>query len=398
MTVQFLINRIFPSTTAHPAGRQHDKAELTQAQARLPHRCRRHAWRVSAWLCGLAALWGQASAAQAQSFDRCVADGAATLKAAGATPWGASSRAFLSENEVYSEFLTLPKAGCVGFFAVGHQEVRDLDLMIHSWDGKLLAEDISVESYAYLRVCGKRAQRIVLTLRMYKGRGEYRLMRFQDAPPRIADLNARIGACFARKPGVKRPLAQVGPEPPGWSDTDALAALGQRLAGLGYRRSGPSIKGKLLARGRSFRMVRLGQAGCYAVAAVGHDQRVDVDLVAYDRRGQLLARDTSDTPHALVKLCVGAAAAIPVEVRMFAGSGAWRLQPFLLHDRASRGQRAWRDAKSRIRYAETLAQMRRHGLTGEVLGYGEVRDGEATALPVDMQAGRCYALGALTEG
>ncbi len=347
--------------------------------------------RAAAWLalCSLCA----STAAADDTLRACVDEAAQAMEARGARRVGETVVGFLREGEARSVPFTLEEAGCVGVLAVGHRRVHDLDLVLQTDSGMTLAEDVEVDARPYLRFCGAAGLRLVATVQMYKGRGEFRLVRFADAPATLPDLHRTLGGCFAGGGGMRRASADVGPAPPGRALPERLARLDGDLGDLGYRALGLERSGSLSAPQREAHPLSLEAGRCYAVVAVGDLGVADLDVSIRTAAGRELARDVARDAAAVTRLCVGAAEPLVAEVRMFQGSGAYRLRVMALDERRTGERPPGVEGFARIGHAELRARMTARGMAARPLGWGLIGPGQALGMPVELEAGKCYAFG-----
>lgn len=336
-------------------------------------------------------------AGAADPLARCVEQAVEVLREEGASPMGEPTVRFMVEGESHNEAIELEDRTCIGVLAVGREGVRDVDLTLYTDSGIALERDVSISPYAWVRFCGAEGLRLVTSVRMYKGRGEVRILRVADAPRRLPDLNGLVGACFAAGTGVQRPGAEVGPEPPGPSVDDELERVDRRLRRLGWTPRQQLERGALRNRQRARRRVRLEAGRCYALAAVGGPRVRDVDLVVASPRGRPVARDVERKRNAVAKTCTRDAGVHVVEVRMYEGEGPWGLRLYELDEPPAGRRPPGLEGRTRIPYVETGARMRERGMRVRPFAWGYGAPGVSLAVPVRLEAGRCYAFGGVTS-
>jgi hypothetical protein len=310
---------------------------------------------------------------------------------------GSPKVGFLTEGDSESEAFTLGGQGCVGVLAVGRGRARDLDVMLHTDSGIALDRDVSIDPFAYVRYCGAEGLDLVATVHMYKGRGEYRLVRIKDAPRLLPDLGGLVGRCFASETGVRRPSADVGPELPGPSLEAAATQVAKELRGLGYEPQGPAKSGTLGQSQSDRRVVSVPEGRCYAAAVVGGPQTSDLDAMVRGPGGSPVARDVSQTRHALMKFCTDRPGKHVVEIRMYEGAGPWRLQLYELAEPKEELKPPGLSGPSRVPFAETIARIRSRDMEPKPLTWGMLGPGQSLAVPVRLEAGRCYAFGGVAS-
>lgn len=323
----------------------------------------------------------------------CVDAALGLIRQQGSTAWGEARASFLLEGGSDTEVVELPSDGCFGFFAVGHRRVQDLDIALFTETGLALERDVAVDAHPYVRYCGARGLRLAVVVNMYKGRGEYRLVRLANAPARLPDLNRAVGHCFAEDAGVTIPMADVGPEPGSADAPGTLAALGRELEALGYRAQGEVMTGRLPQRQGDARNVRLAAGRCYAIAAAGGPGVGDLDLFVRAPGSETVERDVARDRDAVVRVCSEDDAEHMVQVRMYEGEGDWALRVFALEEPPANVRPPGLEGSARIPFAEIVARMRARGMQARPLAWGALWPGAALSMPLSLEAGRCYAIG-----
>jgi len=325
-------------------------------------------------------------------LEQCVEAAVSAIEEGGARRVGETAVGFLDEGDSHSVELTLEEETCVGVLAVGHHRVHDLDLVLHTDTGLALEQDVEVDARPYIRFCGAEGLSLVATVHMYAGRGEFRVVRFVDAPPTLPDLNRTVGRCFATAGGMRRPPGAVGPEPEGRSVAESMAALTSELGELGYRPHQQQERGSLGPRQRDAHGLRLEGGRCYAAAAAGGEHTLDLDVFVRTPAGREVARDVARDRNAVARLCVESTGVHVVEVRMYHGRGDYALQVFVL-DEPPGVRPPGLEGRARVAHAEVSARMDAHALSPRPLAWGMIGPGQALYMPVQLTAGRCYAFG-----
>lgn len=303
---------------------------------------------------------------------------------------------FLLEGTSETSIFELEADTCVAYLGVGHRRVQDLDIALHTESGIALAQDVELDAHAYVRYCGGAGLRMTVTTLMYKGRGEYRLLRFLDAPASLPDLNRAVGGCFASRMGLRHPPADVGPEAPGLSAEEAGAAVRQTLGDLGYRPHLPPRALRLVERESASEAVSLPSDRCFAAVAAAGPGVADVDLAVRGGDGRPLGRDRERGSHAVARFCVDAAGEHLVDVRVVRGAGDVRVEVLALDE--PRGPRPnGVDGAARAPYAEVVARLTRHGLRPRALSWGLLSPGRSLSMPVRLEAGRCYGVAGVPD-
>ncbi len=333
----------------------------------------------------------------ADSLAACVAPAIDAAVAAGARPSGDPWIGFMREGESRSLSVRLPTAGCYGFLGVGHRRVRDLDLYVHTEGGMQLTRDVAIDARPYVRYCGAEGLRLYVTARMVAGQGEFRVVTLADGPPSISDVERLLAGCAAGGGSIGE-AGGVGPDPPQSTGQLSIDALTQRLAPLGYRRSGALVQAQVQAMNRDRRTVHLDGGRCYAVAAVGGTTAVDVDLALFSGEGRPLSQDNDRDRDAIVKLCPNVSVDVLAEVRIYRGGGDYGLQTFALDEPPPQSRPLGVEGAARIGYAEVSALLSHRGMDVQPLAWGNVVPGETLGMPVTLTGGECYAIAGVASG
>lgn len=333
------------------------------------------------------------TAPSTDSLAECARAASDTLEAAGARPAGQLRRQFLLTSQTESLPYVLAEDGCVGFLAVGHRRVQDLDLALHTDGGTFLSRDIATNASPWVRFCGAAGLRVVVTVYMYKGRGEYRLMAFDNAPERLPDLNRSLGACFASSAGLRSGAPDLAEEPALPTASDSAERTRLDLADRGYRLEGPPRVSRLAPRAEERRSVPLVAGRCYAIMASGGRGVLDLDLTLRDEAGREVASDDGRARDAAVGLCPERSTTYQALVQMHDGSGEYALQVFALDE--SQAPPEGIDGDARLAFGELAAVLAERGMRARPLAWGAGAPGRSLTLPVELEVGRCYALAAV---
>lgn len=334
--------------------------------------------------------------AAAQPGDRlreCMDHALDSLAAQGGRLHGEPEVGFLRPRESRSFRHTLERPGCVGFLALGQRGIDDLDLLLHTDTGLSLVDDVGTDSHPYVRYCGGPGLSLMVTVHVYAGQGEFRLARIDGGPATLPEGVWGSAGCFAPAGGIRRPAAEIGPEPPGPTVDEALAALEARLAASGWRSTGSAVRSQLGTREAESQPVPLQHGRCYAVSAVGGPDVVDLDLALGPEGGPLIAQDESRARDAMLKVCVERPGSWRAEVRMSMGQGAYALVVYELDEPRSGNPMPGVTGSTRIPFVEVRTRIAAHGMTPRPLAWGMLLPGQSLNMPVRLEAGRCYAFG-----
>jgi hypothetical protein len=345
------------------------------------------------------ALLALANVAEAQAPGRtlaqCVERVVNAAREQGARPSGSPRVDFMLTGDHRSYEHELPGEGCLGMLAVGHRAVQHLALAMYAPSGRMLAQNPERGAHAYARFCGEAGRRVVTEVRMLDGEGEFHLVPLWNAPPGLDALESVMESCMHT--GDPRPdPVDVGPEPLGPPIDVEMLAVAKQLSSLGYRQEGGVLFGGLPERRREVRRVMLGGGNCYALAAVGDGDVEDIDmrLLWMTDTTSLVAADVTRRRDAVVKVCPEQDGVYVLDVRMYRGSGRYVVQSFGLKEPAAPPPPGV-EGGTRIPYAEMLAKVSDHGMKVAPLTWGMLQPGTTQTVPVEMQKGRCYAIGAI---
>lgn len=315
----------------------------------------------------------------------------AELERAGVRPLGETVIEFLPEDRLGSTRLRLENEGCVGVLAIGHSLVSDLDLALYTSGGIELARDVQMDAHPYVRYCGAAGLEIVAVVHMFKGRGEYQLQAFDNAPASLPDLNRTIGGCFASSGGFRSAPVDVGTEPSGVPLDRAVELRTTALAALGYRALPTADQpGTLEGRDREVVALELAPHACYAIAALGGTGVLDLDVYVRSLNGAEVARDDRRERDGVAKFCAGEDPRVLVEIRMFDGGGEYVVRVFRLAEPPGELP-VGITGRARVAYAEALSILRSRSFEARPLAWGFLLPGRALAMPFRVTAGRCYA-------
>jgi len=326
---------------------------------------------------------------------QCISSATTALAEGGAAPLSPPARDFLTEGQSRSFPFVLERTECIGFLAVGHQRVHDIDLVLMTEGGVVLGQDANVDARPWVRFCGAEGLRIVVTMLMYKGQGEVALLPFRGAPPQLPDLGRTVGGCFATSGGTRRPATRIGAPPPGPSLAEATATLNEELAALGYRPVGDAQQGELSEGFREARSVPLEGGRCYAVTALGDERVADIDLFVRTTSGLEVGRDDARRSAAVVRLCPSRSGELVADIRMYSGAGVYALRTYIL-DEPTEPLPLGVEGNARGRWAEVVSRFATRGLAPRPLAWGMLVPGQNLSIPVDLVAGRCYGFSSVT--
>lgn len=286
------------------------------------------------------------------------------------------------------------RGGCLGFVAVGRENLQDIDLWVHNTAGVRLAQDLRDDAHPYVRVCPRANDELFVIVRAAQGAGEVGVLTVVDppvVPPDLATvLGVRASGTFT---GPRTPRAAIGDDPAAPDVTHALDRWIQRLNLLGYRQIGGAITGTLEMQRQQEHTVPLNAGACYAIVAAGDQNVEDLDLRVIAPTGNVLGQDVATDSHPVVKICPAISGPHRVQVRMYAGAGRYALATLVMDPAIDLGDDVV--GLARAHAFELAAQGRRHGmvLLSPPVRYAVV-PGVVASIPVRLRAGRCYLFGA----
>jgi hypothetical protein len=278
---------------------------------------------------------------------------------------------------------------CLGFVAAGAKFAQAIDLTVLAPSGRVLARGAPRTTLPYAVHCGKPGDVAFVSVRMTDGQGEVAYAALTDARPVLSDL-ARCAAL-----GAPRPAAlELGSEPTARPLEDELTALGSELAEAGYIPDGLVAFGALLSGQHEARLIALDAQRCYALAAIGDSDVIDLDLRVFAQgvAPKPLSADTSRRRNALVKLCTDDRTRHVLDTAVFQGEGGYVVQAFRLTEPE---HAPGIDGQARLSYGEQSARMLARGFRPEPVTTGLVAPNERLRVPMPVEAGRCYAFGAV---
>ena len=313
----------------------------------------------------------------------------------GAKPSGVPAVDFMLAGDQRSFRFAFPQDGCLGVLAIGHRQVQHLGLSLYAPSGRVLAQAADRGAHAYARFCGDGGRELVSEVRMLDGQGEMHVVPFWNAPASIDALESVLERCMHTGDARPDPV-DVGPEPLGPPIDVEMMSVAKQLGSLGYELEGGVLFGGLPERRREVRRVILGGGHCYALAAVGDGDVEDIDmrLLWMAETTALVAADTTRRRDAVVKVCPEQDGVYVLDVRMYRGAGRYVVQSFGLQEPIGPLPPGVQGG-TRIPYAEMQAKVRERGFELEPLTWGLLQPSESQTVPIEVQAGQCYAIGAI---
>lgn len=314
------------------------------------------------------------------------------FRARGAASVVELTRSFLFEGQSLSRAETLQGDGCVGFFALGLGEVRDVDVGLYTRAGQRVAEDIAAAPYAYARVCGTRGLELYVSATLYAGRGQLVLFRVEGAPRELGRLPKLPLAVAAG--GRLEELRSVGAAADELSAETTLLQEERASLAVGYLPAGPPRALEVRAgAARGQLLLRAGR--CYRVSAIVPFSR-GIALEVEDAGATRWSSQASAEERATLALCAlrDGAHEVRVQARTMRGSALVRA---FEHTRvqAERVRELGPAIALGIAEAEYVARAR--GFELSLLGSAWVEGGAPLVWPLSLERAGCYALAAVSE-
>lgn len=307
--------------------------------------------------------------------------------------------AFAREGALSGFSLAIDRPQCVGLVGVSPDGVRDLDLFALDASGSELARDDRGNAHPYLRVCLRAPGSLRVLARATQGNGQVAVLVVSSPPivaPPLEDVLGTHPAGLAS--GPRTPRGMIGRDPA----RPAPAELARRLASTyvtrGWRALGGAVDGSLAQQEVATREVSLEAGGCYLVQGVGGDGVDDLDLAVHAPDGELIAQDLALDALPVVRFCAERSGAHQVEVRMYAGAGAWSLLTLAMPTPRNPSAPRDLDPVARARWSELALEAEARGMTPAAPAIRGAPWGSLSqAIPVQLVAGRCYLAGVAAD-
>ncbi|MBK8169215.1 MAG: hypothetical protein IPK60_02585 [Sandaracinaceae bacterium] len=303
----------------------------------------------------------------------------------------AVSRAFLREGESRSFQQLFTTADCVGFFALGQREVRDLDLFLHTDTGIMLVQDVGEDAHPYVRYCGGVGLSVYVTARMYQGQGEIDLVRIDHAPPSLGDIDTSLGECVVPVGGMHSARPNLGEAPPSLAPREALQRAHNTFLAKGFVAIGQTRSGSLDVGNDAMIPVPLTRGACYAAVVEAEASVQSIEVVVLSAVRQPLAFAPDHGVSASVVFCLDDPGTPTLVVRTSRGRGSFVAEFLQLNDRGVLIPPGV-DGIGRANFVQAMNTMAASGLSGAARAWGFLQAGESMRFPLELQAGVCYGL------
>lgn len=322
------------------------------------------------------------------------------LRGRGATALAERWSEFVPRGTMRGFSLTTDRPQCLAFVGVSPEGVSDLDLFVVDAQGTELARDDRADAHPYARVCTRRAgERLHIFARAAAGSGQVAVL-VVTAPPLVAPPldDALGGVPTGLVTGPRTPRGAIGGDP----HRPAPEVLVERLLAPYLAQSWAPVGAPGSGRLRRQEVGRWSfsaeEGRCYLVQGVGGDGVDDLDLVVHGPDGAVAAQDVALDATPAVRFCAEQRGEHPVEVRMYAGSGAWAVRAVEAPSPRASVPPADLDATGRARHRELVLEAEARGMSpaGEALR-GAPWGSLTQTLRMPVEAGRCYLVGAAAD-
>jgi hypothetical protein len=223
---------------------------------------------------------------------------AAAFVERGARPLDAEWSSFVAPGEAQVARVTIDRAQCIGFVAVGPAALRKIALRVHDASGVLLGEH-SDDAHPYVRLCARDESRMTLVVRAVEGQGQVALLLLAQPPLVAPDLERALGE--HREGGLtgpRTPRAAVGADPTIESATDALDRHRARIAPLGYRPLSPPTVATIDRRAPMDQRYDFEAGRCYGIllATEGNTDSLTIEVRDPEARPLIAPRPIDRDP------------------------------------------------------------------------------------------------------
>ena len=321
------------------------------------------------------------------------------LRQQGYAPVGPATHASLEPNALTAYAMDVRRGHCyvVAVFGVPGS---DPNLVMLDPAGRDIGHDVRPNEHPWVSFCAARGGRFVARVQMARGTGEYYFSPYVVRGRRPADLTAFFGGS-----ATTTATASIDDE-----TVQRLQALDQQLGGESFTRVGEPSGLVLGEREERVFQLSLEQGRCYAFGTLGGPGTADTDVFLQDGSGQRLQADTSTERDALIRYCSPETTQYTLQVRLFRGQGSVFTVAYA-QPPAAGGTASSEPAEPVIsevaREGEGLdenfalldADMRARGY--ESFGepqHGELGESAEQLFGVDLEGGKCYAMGRPTRG
>ncbi|MFO0627895.1 MAG: hypothetical protein U0325_20120 [Polyangiales bacterium] len=322
------------------------------------------------------------------------------LRARGAVALADRWSAFIPRGALRGFSLATDRPQCLGFVGVSPEGVADLDLFVLDAQGAELARDDRADAHPYARVCSRRAgERLHVFARAAAGSGEVAVL-VVTSPPLVAPPldDALGGVPTGLVTGPRTPRGAIGADPHRPAPESLVDRLLAPYLAQAWSAVGAAGNGRLRRQEVGRWTLPAEEGRCYLVQGVGGDGVDDLDLVVHGPDGAVVAQDVALDATPAVRFCAEQRGEHPVEVRMYAGSGAWAVRAVEAPTPRGAGTMVDLDATGRARHRELVLDAESRGMAPAAEPVRGAPWGSLTqTLRMPVEANRCYLVGAAAD-
>lgn len=285
---------------------------------------------------------------------------------------------------------------CYAVFVIGNPPA-DIDLSVVDPGGTQLGFDVHPDPRPWLVVCPRTEGRMIARVQTTaSASADYFYAAY--AAPRGSSVSL---ASVLRTPGGRgmtggATVASGGGTAPatGGGLVENFRLLDNDMRARGYEPYGEPTRGSLTQGQTREIPIQLETGRCYAILAAGDTAVRDLDLLLLDSAGRQIDRDRAPDARPTVRVCATASGSFNMQVRMFAGTGAFAYQAYRW-PRGTSGPFGLRGLIY-VRLAEVTALLQVDGYGPDDAidpGRGTLRSqGSSADETVTLQSGECYAV------
>jgi hypothetical protein len=313
------------------------------------------------------------------------------LEARGAHEVTEVARTFLFEGSATVVDARSSAQTCMGVLALGHGDVRDLDLALYTRSGQVVAEDTGTAPYAYVRACVDAGVQLYASAQMFEGRGEVVVLRMRDAPRELGRFAEEIP--WSVSPGGRLEATRAVGTSGEASVLEGPAVEEERaLAELGYVSVG-AVLPMLLRGGLGVSRFSLDQPGCYRVVVIVPFAR-GVALTLTSPGGGSWEAQARGGDRATAFVCTSRAEELALRVESRVLRSVAIVRAFAHPQVTPEDVDTLGDARA-LGVAEARFIAASRGLALDHVGEGWVEGAVPLTWPIPLTAGRCYGVWAL---
>ena len=326
------------------------------------------------------------------------ADGA--LRAAGFSLVGQAVHGQLTPGSLVGYGLEVTPGQCYAVLAIGNPPA-DIDLTVVDPGGQQLGFDVHPDPRPWVVVCPRTAGRMLARVQTTRAAAADFFYAAYSGPRgatvSLASVLGTPGGSGASSGGgttVATGGGGGGTVATGTGLVENFRLLDNDMRARGYEPYGEPTRGNLTQGQTREIPIELETGRCYAILAVGDTSVRDLDVLLLDSGGRQIDRDRAPDARPTVRVCATSTGSFNMQVRMFAGSGAFAYQAYRW-PRGTSGPFGLRGLIY-VRLAEVTALLQVDGYGPDDTidpGRGTLRrQGDTADESVTLQSGECYAV------